>query len=161
MTPTLYTIAAVGATIALWFVYRNSRRLPASGPSLQKAMGKRALQAVAQAQRFNTSLDFSPQSVQKVERLLAVMCQLRAIGKMSDALVQKTSLNYGAYIGEVVRRSRRGEWMRDHPQFGPDCYPLTSGTEQSFPVMWCVKRIENGEEDDVWFKYQALIASQA
>ena len=161
MTTIVYiVIALVVAALAYWIFHRNSQ-LPASGPALQKAMGKQATRAVAQGRRFNARLDYSAQSIQKLEELLSVMTQLRATGKMSDKLVEETSLVYGAYIGEVVRRSKGGAWMRDHLQFGPSCFPFVTGGNQFFPVTWCEKRIENGSADNVWLKYQSLVAAGA
>ena len=31
---------------------------------------------------------------------------------------------------------------------------------QSFPVGWCGKRILNGDEDNVWHKYQVLTSDE-
>jgi len=121
-------------------------------------MAKRAQRAVSQARRFNVVLDFTPKSIERVERLFTAMHQLRAMGKMSESQLDAKSLDYGSYIGEVIRRSATGEWSRDHPQFGEKCFPLTLKGTQVFPVNWCVKRIENGPDDDLWFKFQSVAA---
>ena len=67
------------------------------------------------------------------------------------------SAAYGAYIGEVIRRTETGvHWERDNPVFGEKLYPLHWGKNQSNPLGWCYERIVNGEEDNVWVKYSIL-----
>jgi hypothetical protein len=64
---------------------------------------------------------------------------------------------YGAYIGEVVRRSEPGaKWERDDPVGGEKSYPIIWGGGHSYPMAWCYRRIVNGPEDNVWVKYRVL-----
>jgi hypothetical protein len=104
----------------------------------------------------NITLDYTPESIQTVEEIL---------GKIHDQYVKNPSSvsanglgsAYGAYIGEVIRRSENGvKWERDHPVAGQRSYPLTWRGGVSFPMAWCYKRIVNGPEDNVWNKYLYL-----
>jgi hypothetical protein len=101
-------------------------------------------------------LDYSIDSIKKVEEIL---------GRMHDQYVKdRTSLRvnalasaYGAYIGEVIRRSEpETKWERDHPDFGEKTYPLHWSGGNAFPMGWCYKRITKGDEDNVWVKYTIL-----
>ena len=107
-------------------------------------------------ENYGVELDYSPNSIQKVEQTL---------GQVHDQYVkdQKSVLPiplgsaYGAYIGEVIRRTEPGaRWERDDPVMGEKAYPIIWGGGNSYPMGWCIKRIENGPEDNVWIKYKVL-----
>jgi hypothetical protein len=71
-----------------------------------------------------------------------------------------TALGFGAYIGEVFRRSDGGDWAVNHPNGGPQSYPLTIQSNVTiFPVGWCWRRLTLGAEDNVYHK--AMMCSQA
>jgi hypothetical protein len=68
------------------------------------------------------------------------------------------ALAFGVYIGEVIRKQAgEGRWERDHPQMGEGSMPLYWKGHTSFPVAWCLKRLANGDEDNVWFKYRVIV----
>jgi hypothetical protein len=54
-----------------------------------------------------------------------------------------------------------GSWAIDHEVAGPGSFPIRWGDHESFPIGWCGKRIINGEEDNVWFKFRALLLGDA
>jgi hypothetical protein len=101
-------------------------------------------------------LDYSPESVKSVEHILGKLHEMYVRNPASIS-VRGLSAAYGAYIGEVIRRSETGvHWERDHPVFGEKSYPLYWGKGVSNPLGWCQKRIIDGEDDDVWVKYSIL-----
>jgi len=116
-----------------------------------------ATEAVRDAKENNhVLLDYTPESIKTVESIL---------GSVHDQYVKNPSsvsaiglgLAYGAYVGEVIRRSENGaKWERDDPVAGEKSYPLHWGGRVSFPLTWCNKRIVNGPEENVWNKYLAL-----
>jgi hypothetical protein len=152
----LVVIAIVaGAVIVL-------RRRPAAPPPLPEEpnalMAALADEAVSRAgSEFQVTLDFSPESVEAVEELLGNLHVRRAAGGMTDARLHREAMTWGAYIGEVIRRLKGGHWEKDHDVAGPDTYPIDYEGHQSFPVGWCGKRILNGDEDNVWHKFQILV----
>ena len=104
----------------------------------------------------NVQLNYSVESIKAVDKIL---------GQIHDAYVKDpksvsvTGLGsaYGAYVGEVIRRSESGaKWERDDPVGGEKSYPLIWGAGHSYPLGWCQKRIINGDEDSVWVKYSVL-----
>lgn len=116
-----------------------------------------ASEAVKDANKNNqVALDFTPESIKSVDAIL---------GRIHDSYVKNPSsisVNglasaYGAYIGEVIRRSEPdAKWERDDPVAGEKSYPLFWGGGRSYPMAWCYKRIVNGDEDNVWVKYRVL-----
>ena len=116
-----------------------------------------ATEAVRDAKESDhITLDYTPDSIRIVESIL---------GKVHDQYVKNPDsvsarglgTAYGAYVGEVIRRSEIGaKWERDDPVAGEKSYPLHWGGRISFPMTWCYKRIVNGPEDNVWNKYASL-----
>jgi hypothetical protein len=102
-------------------------------------------------------LDFSPQSVEKVEMILGKLHAEYTKRGTSEGQ-RGLALAFGVYIGEVIRRQAgEGRWERDHPQMGEGAMPLYWKGHTSFPVAWCLKRLANGEEDNVWVKYRLIV----
>jgi hypothetical protein len=116
-----------------------------------------ATEAVKDAQENNhVSLDYTPQSIQKVEQILGDLHD-RYVKNHASISASGLGSAYGAYIGEVIRRSEPGaKWERDDPVGGEKSYPIIWGSGRSYPIAWCYHRIVNGQEDNVWVKYRVL-----
>lgn len=116
-----------------------------------------ATEAVQDAKDNNhIGLDYTPNSIQSVEKILGQLHD-QYIKNPSSISADGLASAYGAYIGEVIRRSEpNAKWGRDDLVGGEKSYPLSWGGGNSFPMAWCYHRIVNGPEDDVWFKYRAL-----
>lgn len=116
-----------------------------------------ATEAVKDAKENNqVVLDYTPNSIQRVENILG---QLHDQYVKNPSSISASGLGsaYGAYIGEVIRRSETGaKWERDDPVGGEKSYPLVWGGGHSYPMAWCYHRIVNGSEDNVWIKYHVL-----
>jgi hypothetical protein len=106
------------------------------------------------------TLDYSPASVEQVEAIL---------GRLHDEYKKRNTtegqrglaLAFGVYIGEVIRKQAgEGHWEKDHPVAGEGSMPLHWKGHDSFPVAWCLKRLANGEEDNVWHKYQMIVGKE-
>ncbi len=78
-----------------------------------------AEEAVRTARRHNVSLDYSEQSLEQVERLLAELydelqnappASLSSSSQPAEQRVDEMSRTWGGYLGEVVRRRFGGEW---------------------------------------------------
>ncbi len=120
-----------------------------------------AEQAVLDAKRRDgTVLDYSPASVRLVEGILEKMTRSPEFKRATDKDVCAEALILGAYIGEVIRREHGGTWAKDHAIAGPASFPISSKGHDYFPYGWCLKRLTNGPEDSVWFKYQTLPGKQ-
>jgi len=69
----------------------------------------------------------------------------------------------GAYIGEVVRRNGLGDWISSstEPEF-PTENPMLIRTPRSIfdPIHWAMKRILNGPEDNLQFKFDFMVLNK-
>jgi hypothetical protein len=102
-------------------------------------------------------LDYSVDSIQDVEKILGGL-HTQYTKDPSTLSVKGLGSAYGAYIGEVIRRSEPGaHWQRDD-EMGEKSYPIIWGPTagHSYPMAWCYRRILNGDEDNVWVKYRAI-----
>ena len=115
-----------------------------------------ANEAVKDAARDGVSLDYSVDSIKRVEAVLGKLHDMYAANPASVS-VRGLGSAYGAYVGEVMRRTEPGaHWERDDPVGGEKSYPLIWKAGHSYPMAWCAHRIENGPEDNVWVKYSLL-----
>jgi hypothetical protein len=108
------------------------------------------------AATFGKKLDYSINSVQKVEKILG---QLHKGYKKThnDEGLNGLAMEFAAYIVKVIEKNlSKGVWKRDLV-FGKDTFPYTWESKEIFPYSWCQKRIFYGQGDDVWAKFQALL----
>lgn len=115
-----------------------------------------ASEAVKDAETGNgITLDYTPESIKSVDEILGKLHEQYVKNRTSISL-RGLSAAYGAYIGEVIRRTEPNvHWERDD-ELGQKIYPLVWAAGHSYPMGWCQKRIENGDEDNVWVKYTVL-----
>ena len=125
--------------------------------SIDALMQFMAAEAVKKAEQENhIKLDYSVQSLENIEAILGKLHE-QYVKDRSSVAVNEASMAYGAYLGEVIKRSEPGAyWEADHPVAGEKSYPLYWKGGVSYPWGWCLKRILNGPEDNVWRKYLAL-----
>jgi len=123
------------------------------------AMKVVANEAVKRAnQEHQVVLDFSTTSVQRLEEdILAKLHEAHLKSPMSEADLTRLSIRWGAYLGETLKRSRPGRWHRDSQKAGRGTTPVVfePGTE-AFPRSWVYKRIADGPEDNVAFKFKVF-----
>jgi hypothetical protein len=138
--------------------YRKKHQFKTAGEFTQFL----ATMAVSDAKENNhIFLDYTPESIQNVENILGGLHD-QYVKNPSSVSANGLGSAYGAYIGEVIRRSEAGaRWERDDPVAGEKSYPFHWGGRVSFPMTWCYDRIVNGPEDNVWVKYQALKEKRA
>ena len=141
-------LGALAGIMVTFVVVLWKRRTSTRG--LMRAL---AAMAVSRAKAdYGIELDYSGESVERVEEILARLYANR------DAIdLRRESFTWGAYIGEVLVKTKAGRWKRDHEVVGAASYPVHWGNGESFPIGWCQKRLTNGEEDNVWVKYRLLI----
>jgi hypothetical protein len=104
-------------------------------------------------------LDYSVDSIKNVDQILGRLHEKYEKSQSSIAL-SRLSAEYGAYIGEVIRKIEPGvHWERDS-KLGEKIYPLIWNGAQLYPMNWCEKRVVDGEDDDVWMKYEVFKSIQ-
>ncbi len=129
-------------------------------------MAAAAESAIQHAKKhWSTDLDYSPKSIEDVELILARMYESIPRGflsklfkkKPSDEQMAQICVAYGAYIGEVFRREFGGTWSKENIMDQQDVLALKF-TDQNmiFPPGKVWKRLQNGEEDNVYFFYQVI-----
>ncbi|MFO1513861.1 MAG: hypothetical protein U1F83_13245 [Verrucomicrobiota bacterium] len=122
---------------------------------------KFAEQAVIDAwKRHHIALDFSTNSVQSLEQILDRMNRSPQFQPFSEKDKRAEAMIAGAYIGEVIRRNHNGVWGVHSDAAGEYSFPVSFGPRQAFPIMWCLKRLVNGREDNVWHKYLYFVVEQ-
>lgn len=92
-----------------------------------------------------------------VEEILADVAEVISAQQPSDKDIRAEALILGAYVGEVIRRENGGIWAEDHHVAGPGSHPLDWGRSESSPYIWCYKRLTQGEEENVWLKYEYYV----
>ncbi len=132
---------------------------------LQDTITEYADQAVALARgTFQVDLDFSPESVSKVEDILDGMYRhynkkmlgIRVGKRLSEEELVSHSQVWGCYIGEIFRREFDGEWYWE-TGFGPEPQAgLRVGENRIFPPSKVYKRLTNGPEDNLCFYYSVM-----
>jgi hypothetical protein len=146
---------------AFWIWYRwhdNNRRL--TNNDLAREMEVRATNAVEiAASEYGIIIDYSPDSVAKVEEILGRIHEQNSNKPLSKNQLVVESLRWGGYIGEVIRRMKPCHWELDSKIAGAGSFPIVFDSEkhETFPVGWCYKRIVNGPEDNVWHKLHFLV----
>ena len=130
--------------------------------NLDYAMRQLAKRAVWLAQREQgVTLDYAPGSIERVENILSALHNRHKENPLSDKELSILSVRWAAYIGEVMKRVRPANWRRDSEVSGAGAMPLIfdAGSE-AYPRSWVYKRIVDGPEDNVAFKFQAFADSQ-
>ncbi len=112
--------------------------------------------AIQGGKDWDKNLDFSEDSLKDLSYILN---QLHSEYKKDPEMEGLMGLcyNYGFYIIAVIEKHiSEGEVSPNHPEFGEGTFPFTIQGTTLFPVIWCLKQIQNGKQDDVYIKYKAF-----
>jgi len=146
----------VGAGIGVWKVAQNRQSSRPNIANTEQLISYACDEAIADARKYDgVSLDYSVDSIKSVDTILGRVHDSYARDPKS-VHVNGISIEYGAYVGEVIRRNEPGAYWTKDSALGEKMYPLHWGADEAFPVTWCSKRIINGDEDNIWVKYTAL-----
>jgi hypothetical protein len=124
--------------------------------SITEMMQSCAAEAVHTAQeRFGFVLDYSDKSVEFLETVLS------GVGTTLDAgneeAVENAVKLWGAYLGEVVRRSCGGAWdLIQYPGQAAAVPTLVIDGSQLYPLMKVYRRLTMGEAENVWQFYERI-----
>ena len=92
-------------------------------------------------------------SLSEFERYLGRLSQSPWFTSLSPKDKQAEAYIAGAFVGEAIRRSHGGTWMETSDLPNAGAYPLKVGETTIYPINWCLKRLVNGPEDNVYHKY--------
>jgi hypothetical protein len=159
----LYIAIAIVVLWGYWYVRVRPRTQDSlAAKDLVAEMQSRAQLAVNDAKiEFNADLDYSPDSIETVDSILAQIHNAHVATPLSDAELNRSALKWGGYLGEVIKRVRAAEWRLNSDVGGEASLPIVyEDNSESFPVRWCYKRIVNGDEDNVWHKFTILVTNR-
>ncbi len=126
-------------------------------PRIQQIAEAYALDAVDFArENMKVDLDWTDESVQRLESILDIFHRELATERPSDETVATFSKMWGSYLGEVYRKNHGGTWgMVTHEGRSFPGFRSSSGS-----LFWPWGRVENrlrkGTEDNVWHYYRSL-----
>jgi hypothetical protein len=153
-------IAAFFLAAALLFASACHRNRGNDSPeNMDKYMASLSAQAVKRAgSSYGVNLDYSPDSVKEVEKILAAKYELQKAHPMAETEIADAADLWGAYIGEVVKRVHPAHWVRDSDVAGKNALPIVyeDHSGESYPCAWVYRRLKNGDEDNVWVKFHLL-----
>jgi len=142
-------------SILAYGIYRARRRIHVDFDYAMQVIAKQT--AKRAKNEFDIKFDFSRESVDRVEEILGKIHDTHLEIPLSDDEISRLALRWGAYIGEVMKHVRQGKWQRDSKLAGPGTMPVVFGPgNEAFPRSWAFKRIADGPEDNVVFKFQVF-----
>ena len=154
----LFVVAVVFVVAAILFGCSRKKSAEMPFEELLVFLPKEAVSIAKES--HGVTLDYSPASVEKVEVILGKLHDEYAKRKTTEGQ-RGLAMAFGVYVGEVIRKqAREGRWEKDHPQMGEGAMPLYWKGHATFPVAWCLKRLKNGEEDNVWVKYRLIVDAE-
>ena len=122
---------------------------------LKEQMSKLAEQ-IAQ-QEFDIRLDYSPESIKEVEYILGEIHRKYKRTNSEEGL-QGIAFEFAAYIVKVIEENfGTAEWTPNHHSMGENSFPLLWRNSTLFPFSWCLKRIYDGEVENVWIKFKTFV----
>ena len=151
---TMRLVAVIGTALFL-VVYGNAQEGPGTLKSTGDFIQGLTSQAVNNAERENhIHLDYSVESIKTVDKILGRVHEAYVKNPNSVSVSNLASV-YGAYVGEVIRRTESSaRWKRDDKPGGEDSYLLVWGqTLHAYPMLWCQARIMSGDRGSIWRAY--------
>jgi hypothetical protein len=127
-------------------------------------MAAYAEDAVEYAAKFKITLDYSEESIDKLEKFCTLL--YTAIPKTffkkllrkvpSDESIIQVSKMLGGYWGEVLIRHHGGHWAIEDFMNEGNTILLETGDNKIFPVGKAYKRLTNGPEDNMAHFYRYM-----
>lgn len=134
-------------------------------PKLADGMSEYAEQAILTAKKHHQlDLDYSVDSIEALEKLLDSAARLVHQWKyrifrrtQREQLSNRLALVYGAYLGEVIRKTWGGTWSggKEPPFDGIACLTLTSGLKMA-PTARAYKQITKPDSNTVVSYVEAI-----
>lgn len=137
-----------------------------SEEDLSEQMADLAEEAVQVAKaRFATELDFSTESIEKLERILDGIYRSRARrwaakhwgGIPGEKKTWGWALLGGAYLGETIRRHWGGQWTHQKNGNPEEALTLWVRDVPIHPAAKVYHRLVDGPEHNVWHHYELLV----
>jgi hypothetical protein len=102
---------------------------------------------------FGIKLDYSIESIKQVDKVLGELHKAYKKTRDDEGFTG-IAFEFTAYIVKVIENNFGPvRWEHDHPEMGPDSFPLYLDEGALFPFGWCYKRLYDGPSDDIWTKF--------
>ncbi|TWU48970.1 hypothetical protein Poly51_48740 [Rubripirellula tenax] len=106
--------------------------------------------------QFEIPLDYSPESIEFVEVILAQLHDQHAEKPFTSSQLTDHALQWGGYVGEVLKTFGDCDWALESSD-GSGTYPIVcDDNTEVLPIDWCYVRIAYGAEHDVRPKFAAV-----
>jgi hypothetical protein len=107
--------------------------------------------------RYRIHVHINAQSLQDFERYLNLVSLSPQFQNFSPKDKNAEAIIDGAFVGEAIRRTHGGFWIEksEGPDFG--VFPLNTDGKINYPVTWCLKRLVNGADENIYKKYVFFI----
>lgn len=123
----------------------------------EKIKEKMLENAIEIGKSYNFHLDYSDESINNVESILSDVNNEYLKTKNEKGL-RGIALIFSFYIVAVIERNHgKGKLERDDKSIGQDTFPFYWKDSTLFPYGWCLKRIYDGDADNVAIKYKTLV----
>ena len=106
-------------------------------------------QAKTTATEFGVELDFSPESLDKLDEVIA-RPEFKSDGNDS------AGTGLGVYVGEVIRRNLGARWT-ENEEYGVHLRSVGDENMISLPIRWIQRRIGYGHDESLMDKYRSLV----
>lgn len=115
--------------------------------TLDEKAKKIADQAVRHAQRFNITLDYSNESIEKVEQVLELLHEQSKKENITEEQYAEIANIYGCYIGStLIKNLKRGTWEVEPKNNG---LAIEINKEYIFFPAKVYRRLKNGSDENV------------
>ena len=124
--------------------------------SIAEMMQSYADRAVQTARdRFGFELDYSEQSIESLETILASVSG--SLNLLENEEVEEQVKLWGGYLGEAVRRYWSGAWdLIQYPGSAAAVPTLVISGSQLYPLLKVYRRLTMGEGENVWKFYEQI-----
>lgn len=141
------------AIIGIFLLRQQYKRIadPMKTQAVQMAMAEAGAAAVAEARsEFDVTLDYSSDSIERVDEILALLHDRHKLTEMSELDIKAHATKFGGYLGEVIKREFNADWTFAGGPVDPIRMPLVlpNGSEM-FPVRWCYDQIVDGNSGNI------------
>lgn len=140
----------------------SSGAQPRMPHSMDGMMKSKALEARNRAKsEYRIDLIHDRSSIKDLERILDDLRNNHLIETYSEQALADECQVWGAYVGEVLRRIRRGKWRKRSKHAGHRPMPFVLNRRcEIFPCSWIYRRIKHGPEYSVQDKVREFTANR-
>lgn len=111
--------------------------------------------AIAQAKLYNLNLDYSDNSIKKLDNVLDKLNKEYLINNNCKTKLENLSIIFGLYIIEVFERNHgKGYLERRLLASQEDTFPYYWKGNIIFPCIWCLNKIFDTKSEEIWNLYK-------